>query len=113
MSYSIIDARRTSSKGCKISSYSRTEHFVQCQANFSNKFKVLYLATQKQLQYCDMETVVDTVVGRLEKASQVHEGKVVIDLGVDRIIQYIAIFGIGFLKIAEIIFAVIGKLREK
>ena len=56
-----------------------------------------------------MDTIVDTAVGQLEKTSQKHEKKIVIDLAVDRIVQFISFYVIGLVTIAIIIFAVIGR----
>ena len=56
-----------------------------------------------------MDSVVDTVVGSMEKTSQKHEKKIVIELWADRIIHFIVIYVFGFLAITTIIFTVIGK----
>ena len=55
-----------------------------------------------------MDNILTNSVKRLEKTSKEHEEKIVIDLAMDRIIQYLGTYATSILALASIIFAVIG-----
>ena len=56
-----------------------------------------------------MDSVVDASMESFEKQTQKHEKKIVVDLGMDRIIQFVSTYLIAFLAIPTIIFVIIGK----